>query len=265
MGVGFEKILNCRELGGVAVRDGRCVKHGRLLRSAHLGEATDADLTKLVDLGLRGVIDLRSSHEVGKMPDRDIPGAWHTQVEVLSLNGHLFKGMSKVFDKAASFEEGMAEFVMSEAAKMICDGFYISFVDDPDSQAAYARFFRELLSLEGAPVLWHCTQGKDRTGLAAAFILFALGADRKTVVDEFALSNDFYEEDMTRIKRMVALNGGGDAEFFCIDTLVGVCVKSFEDGLDWIDSMYGGMDSYLRNQLELTDRDLSSLKSHYLE
>jgi len=256
--------MNARELGGVRVRDGRQVRSGLLFRTAHLGEASDGDLEKLQELGVRGVIDLRSAYESGKMPDRTLPGAWHTQVEVLSLNGHLFKGMSKVFEKACSFEEGMAEFVMSEAAKMLCDGFYVSFVDDPESQASFARFFREILSSGGSPVLWHCTQGKDRTGLAAAFLLFALGASRAAVVEEFALSNVYYGNDMARIKAMVAEKGGGEEEFNCIDTLVGVNVRSFNEGLDWIDANYGGMDSYLASRLELTPDDASRLRELYL-
>lgn len=265
MDFNFRKILNARELGGIQVCDGRRVKSGKLIRTAHLSDATDADISVLESIGLKGVIDLRSSHETGKMPDRQVPGAWHTQVEVLSLNGHIFKGMSKVFDKAATFEDGMAEFCMTEAAKMLCDGFYISFVDDPESQAAYARFFREILSASGEPVLWHCTQGKDRTGLGAAFILFALGASREDVLKEFALSNDYYAEEMETIKKMVIERGGGKAEFVCIETLVGVNVDSFIEGLDWIETMYGGMDDYLHNQLELTDKEIGRLKEFYLE
>jgi len=261
----FQKIVNARELGGVRVRNGRRIRPGMLIRTAHLGEATDADIEVLRGYGIKAVVDFRSFNEAGRKPDRHVPGSKHIGIEVVSLNGHLFKGIEKAFKNADSFDEGMSEFVMTEAAKMVCDGFYVSFVDDPDSQNAYARFFREVLALKGAPVLWHCTQGKDRTGLAAAFLLFALGADRDTVLEEFAHSNTFYAEDIARIKKLVSSMGGGSAEMFCIDTLVGVNVPSFIEAFEWIDNVYGGMDSYLSNQLHLTQQDISLLQSYYLD
>ena len=263
--IAFDNIVNARELGGVKVQDGRRVKYGLLFRTAHLATASEADIEKLQKMGIRGVIDFRSENEAGRMPDKAVPGAWHIQLEVLLLNAHLYKGMNQAFDSSTTFEEGMSNFIMTEAAKMICDGFYISYVDDPDSQAAYARFFRELLSLEGKPALWHCTQGKDRTGLAAAFLLFALGADRNTVIEEFAISNIFYARDIAKVKAVVALKGGGLDEFNCVDTLVGVTIPGFMDGLDWIDKYYGGMDSYLANQLELDGNDIAKLREYYLD
>ena len=263
--IAFDHIPNARELGGVKVQDGRHVKNGLLFRTAHLAAASDSDIEELQRLGIRGIVDFRSEYESGRMPDKPVPGAWHTQIEVLSLNAHLYKGMNAAFDSSSTFEEGMSSFIMTEAAKMICDGFYISYVDDPDSQASYARFFRELLSLKGQPILWHCTQGKDRTGLAAAFLLFALGADRQAVIEEFAISNIFYARDIAKVKAVVAAKGGGYDEFNCVDTLVGVTVPGFMDGLDWIDKYYGGMDSYLTNQLELSGEDIAKLREYYLE
>ena len=265
MEVRFEKILNSRELGGIKVRDGRCVKAGKLFRTALLGEASDSDLEKLERCGIRAVFDFRSSYESGRLPDREIKGAEHIQIEVLSLNSHLYKGMSKAFEGEVSFEEGMAKFALTPAAHMLCDGFYLSFVSDPDSQKAFAKFFRRLLGLEGAPVLWHCSQGKDRTGLAAAFILFALGADRKTVLGDFARSNVTYAQEKEIIKSTVISLGGEADELDCIETLVGVSVRSFTQALDYIDKECGGIDNYLRDKLELSEQDILKLREYYLE
>ena len=260
----LEKVANPRELGGIRVQDGRSVKGGRLLRTAHLADATDADIRALQDLDVRIVIDLRTGYETGRQTDRRVPGAAYVEVSLISLNGHIYKGMADCFEDASCFEEGMAKFVMSPASKMLCDGFYVSFVDDPDSQAALARFFKEVLSVGGGTVLWHCTQGKDRTGLAAAFLLFALGASRQTVVDEFALSNVSYASDVAEVKKAVAAMGGAEPEFDCVQTLVGVSVREFEAALDWIDARFGGMQAYLRNQLALTDENIETLKEYYL-
>jgi len=262
--IAFDSIPNARELGGLRVKDGRMVRHGMLYRTAYLAFASDEDLRRLSeDYGIRKVIDLRSTHETTHKPDRPVAGAEYSQIEIVTLNGHLFKGMSKFFQGDVSFEEGMSHFVMEPAAKMLCDDFYVSFVDAPDCQECFEKFFREILSAKG-PVLWHCTQGKDRTGLSSAFLLHALGADRPTIMYDFNLTNDFYAHDIDVLDYMVARLGGGPEEFACIRTLVGVNSKLFVDALDWIDNKFGGLDAYIRNQLHISEAEIDILKKRYL-
>lgn len=263
MTIAFDSIPNARELGGLRVSDGRVVRRGMLYRTAYLAHASDADIAKLADYGISKVIDLRSGHEISQQPDRKVPGAEYVPIEIYSLNGHLFKGMSKFFQGDVSFEDGMSRFVMEPAAKMICDDFYVSFVDAPDCLESFERFFREILSAKG-PVLWHCTQGKDRTGLVAALLLFALGADRATVMYDFLLTNDSYARDLDVLDYKVAKLGGGPEEFACIRTLVGVNGKLFTAALDWIDSRFGGVDAYIKNQLHVSEAEIDVLKERYL-
>lgn len=260
----FQNIPNPRELGGLEVAGGRKVREGRLFRTGYLTYATDEDLRTIAEeMGVKKVIDLRSEYEIGREPDREVSGAQYVHAEVMSLNGHLFKGMAKCFAEAASFEDGMATFVMGEAAKMICDGFYVSFVADPGSIDAYKLFMQEVLSCDGAPILWHCTQGKDRTGLGAAFILGALGATRETIIKDFDLSNDSYRNEMARIKALVRTRGGSTEDLDCVDTLVGVNVRLFNDALDYIDTHFGGMDAFIRNQLRMSEADIEKLRELY--
>ncbi|MCQ2182627.1 MAG: tyrosine-protein phosphatase [Bacteroidales bacterium] len=262
--IAFDSIPNARELGGLRMKDGRLVRHGMLYRTAYLSFASDEDLRRLSEeFHIKKVIDLRSTHEITHKPDRMIKGSEYSQIEIITLNGHLFKGMSKFFQGDITFEEGMSRFVMEPAAKMLCDDFYISFVDAPDCQESFEKFFREILSAKG-PVLWHCTQGKDRTGLSAAFLLHALGADRSTIMYDFNLTNDYYAHDIDVLDYMVAKLGGGPEEFACVRTLVGVNSKLFVDALDWIDSKFGGMDSYIKNQLHVSEADINTLRERYL-
>lgn len=262
--IAFDSIPNARELGGLRMSDGRTIRHGILYRTGYLAYASDEDLRRLSeDYKISKVIDLRSTHEITHKPDRPIEGSDYTQIEIITLNGHLFKGMSKFFQGDVTFEEGMSHFVLEPAAKMLCDDFYISFVDAPDCQESFAKFFREVLSADG-PILWHCTQGKDRTGLSTAFLLHALGADKSTIMYDFNLTNDYYANDIDTLDYMVAKLGGGPEEFACIRTLVGVNSVLFTDALDWIDSKFGGIDAYIKNQLHVSEADIEILKSRYL-
>jgi len=262
--IAFDSIPNSRELGGLRMSDGRTIRRGMLYRTGYLSYASDDDLRRLSeDYGITKVIDLRSNHEISHKPDRPVPGAEYTQIEIITLNGHLFKGMSKFFQGDVSFEEGMSHFVMEPAAKMLCDDFYVSFVNAPDCQESFEKFFREVLSARG-PMLWHCTQGKDRTGLSTAFLLHALGADRSTIMYDFNLTNDYYAHDIDVLDYMVAKLGGGPEEFACIRTLVGVNPKLFTDALDCIDEKFGGLDSYIKNQLHISEAEINILKDRFL-
>lgn len=262
--ISFDKIPNARDLGGIRTTDGRTVRSGLLLRTGLLADASDNDIRRLSeDYRVAKVIDLRSDFEAGKMPDRCVPGAEYAHVEIITFNGHLFKGMHAFAETSSSFEEGMARFIMTPAAKMICEGFYVSFVDDPDCQESLGAFFRELLASRGT-VLWHCTQGKDRTGLCTALLLSALGVGRDEIMADYLLTNDFYRQDIRTVGDIVRSLGGGDEEMNCVLTLVGVNGKLFTDALDLIDSKYGGPGDYLKKQLRVSEEDISGLRLRYL-
>lgn len=262
--IAFDNIPNARDLGGIRTCDGRTVRSGLLLRSAYLVNASDADIARLSgDYALTKVIDLRSEYEVGILPDRRVPGTEYAHVEIVTLNGHLFKGMHSFFETSSSFEEGMAKFIMTPAAKMICDGFYVSFVDDPECQESLHRFFAELLSAKGA-VLWHCTQGKDRTGLCSALLLHALGVSREDLLKDFLVTNEYYAHEIEAVSGYVRRLGGGEKERTCVWTLVGVNEQLFVDALDRIDSRFGGPDAYMKNQLRISEADIMELRRRYL-
>lgn len=264
MEIRFDKIPNARDLGGIRTTDGHTVRSGLLLRTAFLVNASSEDLRRLSEeFHVAKVIDLRSKYEVGKMPDAEVAGAQHAHVEIVTLNGHLFKGMHAFAESSSSFEEGMARFIMTPAAKMICDGFYISFVEDPECQDSLHEFFSEVLSTDG-PVLWHCTQGKDRTGLCAALLLYALGVSREEVMKDFLITNESYARDIEEVNGYVRNLGGGEEETTCVWTLVGVNRQQFEAALDVIDSRFGGPEGFLKNQLRLSAEDITELRRRYL-
>ena len=73
---------------------------------------------------------------------------------------------------------------------MLDDRLYVNFLFSERGKSAYRALFRVLLELpEGRSVLWHCTDGKDRTGVASMLILAALGADRRTILEDYLLTN----------------------------------------------------------------------------
>ena len=75
-------IVNARDLGGYEVQDGRRIKSGQLLRTAHLADATPADLNYLTGLSLGTVIDFRKEEEMTGRTDKDVPGAEYVSIPI---------------------------------------------------------------------------------------------------------------------------------------------------------------------------------------
>ncbi len=175
----FEGIENVRELGGLERADGAAVRQGVLFRTGKLSEATDGDIERLKDIGLCAVMDFRDIGESRRSPDREVPGAVYYHLPALP-------DLGKLFTKSPRDESYTPQEVHNEFHSL-----YRYLALSPESHEAYARFFEILLASEGRPVLWHCTQGKDRTGVAAMLLLTALGFERETILREYMLTNEY--------------------------------------------------------------------------
>lgn len=259
-------IVNTRELGGLVMTDGRTVKHGLLLRGATLNKASESDIKCLEEeFGVRLIFDFRTEQEVRHAPDKDVPGAKYLWLPTLDpTNGE--KGKD-VFSAGGyrSAEELVLKGAFLPQVQEAARNMYTDIVDNEYSQLQYAVFLQRILEVEEGAIFWHCSQGKDRTGLGAAFILAALGADRETILEDYCISNDAYTEEVRQMKATILSQGGGENEMDVVQTFIGINVKHFIEGLDLIDSKYGGMDSYVRDILMLSDEDRARLQERYLE
>ena len=185
----FEGIENVRDLGGLLRADGRKTKPGLLLRTGRLEKATDADIARLADMGLACVIDFRDLDETKRAPDRPVPGASYHHLPALPPLNTMFR---RPDDPSYTANEVRADF----------KAIYRKLARSTEADEAYAEFFRLLLASEGRPVLWHCTQGKDRTGAAALLLLTALGFDEDTIFRDYLLTNEFTQGLMDRVTAM---------------------------------------------------------------
>lgn len=266
MNLNLTGIANVRELGGLVMEDGRTVRHGFLLRGASLNKATDSDIYLLSrDLNVKLIFDFRTEQEVRHAPDKDIPGARYLWLPTLDpSNGE--KGKD-VFSAGGyrSAEELVFKGAFLPQVQEAARNMYTDIVDNEYSQLQYAVFLQKIVAAEDGAIYWHCSQGKDRTGLGAAFILAALGASRDTILDDYIISADNYADDLEKMNAYLIEHGGGINELDVSQTFISVSVQHFIEGLDLIDSKYGGMDPYLRDTLLLSDEDRMKLQRRYLE
>lgn len=264
--IGLLGVPNARELGGYVLPDGRRVKRGLLIRTGELMRAADSDVDRLSNrYGVKLLFDFRNQTEAQHHPDREIPGAKHIWLPTLDpVSGVETEALWQKIGRI-----GLEEFISVNAAapevKRFASTFYTAMVDNEYTQVQYAAFFQSILNCPDGAILWHCSQGKDRTGLGAAFILAALGADRELILQDYRISNEVYAKDLAPLHLRVRELGGGQEEEGIVTTFIGVYEPLFLDALNLIDSKYGGMQNYLREILMLSEDDIATLKARYLE
>lgn len=266
-----KSIVNARDLGGYAVQDGRKVKDKVLLRAAHLADASDKDLEYLSQLPVTKVVDFRQESEKVERADRVVPGADYIVLPA-NASGKAKEQMTE--EEKKKFTRGKKKFdvkkiivfaAFNEKGQQVAREMYPNLLFDPENQRQFAKFFRHVLATKDGAVLFHCTQGKDRTGVASALLLAALGASRETIVADFDATNKVYEDDVKKYTRRVKFFGGKEDEIGVVKAFLGCNTDNFVKALNRIDQEYGSLEAYLKGPMGLTDEDIQVLRERYLE
>ncbi len=255
-------ISNARELGGYVLPDGSRIRKGLLLRGGALSDASDEDIAGLsARYGVRRIFDFRTLEEVTAAPDREVPGA--DRIWLPAIDPDTEKAASSTLPKEAFSD--LASWLLRNSGdtfvQRVAASLYSEMVMNEYTQLQYAAFMSEIAGAPDGAVYWHCSQGKDRTGLGAAFILSALGADRELIMYDYMISAQYYENELQALFRKVQT----DAQKEVIRTFISVNPRYFVNALDLIDRRFGSLTEYLKGPLCVTDYDISVLKERYLE
>ncbi len=178
---GLPAVRNIRELGGIKARDGRHVRHGLLYRGSTLEGLTNEEQAAVDSLDLRCVLDLRAASEAAEHPEYVPAGAVYQRVAGM----YEPSGAEMDFSPAAI---GRMESV--GGAEDIMLTLYLTMARDNPALHALV----EHLVAGDAPLYFHCSAGKDRTGIAAALILTILGVPDKAIMENFLLTNRYRAE-----------------------------------------------------------------------
>lgn len=264
--IGLESVPNARELGGYVMPDGGIVRHGKLLRGGLLCQATESDLKRLRDeFHVSHVFDFRTDGEVKHTPDPEMPGVKSTWLPTIDPQLEKLGTSTLPAEAYRNLPVYLVAHASSPKVQDIARHIYTDMVINEYTQLQYAAFLQSIINTPDGAIYWHCSQGKDRTGLGSAFLLAALGADEELILDDFNMSNWFYQDEIKALKERIHANGGGVEEDKVVQTFIGVNTEYFVDALHLIDATYGSLDDYLTQQLCLTDEDRQVLKIRYLE
>ena len=147
------------------------------------------------------------------------------------------------------------------------DGLYIRFLEDDCGKESYKQFFRELIGLdEGRAVLFHCTQGKDRTGVAAMLILSALGVPEEVIIEDYMMTNIYNSNRIAKERKMLEVLNGLSPEK--IERYLMVMDKVSESTMTSViahlKEKYGSVKGFILTELEVSDTEIDMLKDKFL-
>jgi protein-tyrosine phosphatase len=232
---------NFRDLGGYATRDGRTVRWRQIFRSNHLGHLTDDDAAVLRSLGVKRAFDFRGTGE-----------RTEALCGIADITVHSLPVEPTVVAALRAIAAGGTPLSADHAVEVMRDS-YRSYVQQ--NTPRFRALFAHLLE-DRAPLVIHCTAGKDRTGFACALVLHALGVPDEVIADDYLLTNQFYKRDPSASTELPDE----------IKQVLGTVRTTFlEASFAAIEADYGSLEGYFRDGLGLGERERKALEGRYLQ
>jgi protein-tyrosine phosphatase len=248
--VPLEGTQNFRDLGGYPTEDGRRVRHGRIYRADALTTLSTRDLAHLDEIGLRLVVDFRGDEEVTLEP-----GPYRAHPEVAYLNVPIGENASPT-EWRDRFERGdlgdLDEHWLPRSYAAMLDG----------RPEAFAEVMNTLGGESALPAVFHCTAGKDRTGVMAMLLLRLLGVPREHVIADYALTAEYTGGKIKAANRWFS-DRGVDLEQAA--HLFSARPANMEATLDHLETKHGGIERYAREALSLDATLIANLRDELTE
>lgn len=243
--------INFRELGGNTAADGRRIKRGWLYRSGSLDSLTAKDCDFLNTVPVSHILDYRDADEVASKPDVLWEGVQYHHVPANPLSHEVSANLEHLTQQTIDAFD--PETFMLELYRRL-----------PFNNPAYQKLAALLAQPGGGAIVQHCAVGKDRTGIGSALVLFALGADRNTVLEDYLLTETTlapFRTDMLN-KMSIKLNDKALEKFGYV---LSVREVFMDTALKSIDDLYGSTDIWLEKEYGITAEQRQILRDRYLE
>lgn len=243
----LQDAVNFRDIGGYRTLDGHETRWGLVYRAGQLSGLGEADLATLAGLKLSLVCDLRTPEETTEAPDALPDGVHYRHIPVQTRSSRRLQAQSLLITRR------MDDFMRRVYTEVAID----------QNAAVIGAIFRHIADGD-LPLAYHCTAGKDRTGITTALLLALLGVPDETIQADYSLSNRYFavyqaigEAAVTPFKRFG----------ITLETLQPVFVANpvmIAATLDHVRSTYGGVETYLVRQAGLTAAQLDRIRERLL-
>ncbi|WP_416308244.1 tyrosine-protein phosphatase [Neptunicella sp. SCSIO 80796] len=250
---------NFRDLGGYQTTDGKTVKWGKIYRSGVLAGLTDQDYQFINELDIKTVVDFRTNSERSS----EVTDWRASAIDVIQKDYEMDFDMSQIgaLLRRPDLNKQMMENMMAQMYPRILE----------DQKQNYTAMFDALVNSNDG-LLFHCTAGKDRTGISALLVLTALGVDKQTAIDDYMATNQYLDphalmpknnEQMDpKMAAMMQMFASLPADV--VQPLMGVTQPLIEAAISKMESQHGSILQYIQQELDVSDKDISVLRQKYL-
>ena len=229
---------NFRDLGGFRTKEGRYTKWGKLFRADELSNLSGSDLKYLTSIPIASVIDFRAQAEARRSPDKLPPTVQFTYPIAITPGNLSTEGIQ------ANLLKANIDSHMKHMNRLL--------VSDPACVRAFRIFFAIVQNNLSAPLIFHCSAGKGRAGMAAALVLFSLGVDEETVMEDYLTSkiylSDKYDAFIAKYPRAESI--------FTVKRMF------LQAGINQIKRDHGSIMNFLTKELKV---DIVRMRRLYLE
>ncbi len=271
--INLEGTINTRDLGGYLTLDNRRVKRRMFIRSDSLDQLSLSDISVFErEYHLRFDVDLRSQGEIDEKKDKEIPGCLFIHAPITKELSPIKRGKEQDLNIADPALKGIIGYIYfldenGDISKAM-ENVYLDFLLSSCGRENYSLLFKTMLKLkDGESLLFHCKDGKDRTGVAAALFLSILNVPEKVVIEDYLLTNKMVEKkakareqvlrDVYLIKDEVLINSAV--------SITGVRPNWIEATLNKIKEDYGDVENYFLKGLNFTKEEITKLRDIALE
>jgi protein-tyrosine phosphatase len=243
--------VNLRDIGGYPTTDGKRVRWKQVYRSGTLNELSPSDVEQLAKHNLRLICDLRSPDEVADSPD-----------DAARFGAH-YKHLPIQADRSAMRQLRAAFFQPERLTDIMRESYNTIILED--NAAFIGQILRDISDPANLPLLFHCTAGKDRTGVTAALLLAVLGVPDHIIAADYALSNRYYHRFRAQVAGVVKKVGWMGLSVDSIHPLLIADGDMMIEMLAALRARYGSIEAYLTERAGLTPQHLHNLRQNLLE
>ena len=264
MDLKLQGVKNSRDLGGLEAYDGRKMKSARLFRTGNLSMLTEADIELLRSYNLKRVLDFRTQTVINATPNVKIDGVEYIHVpivkelasRVMSKNDYETKTIGEILLRfTADFGGKGHDWMMA---------FYKDLYSSEYSLSQYKIFFDYLKETTQGATVFHCTAGKDRTGVGAILLLTLLGIKREQIIEDYLKTNESAIIDV-REAQALGIERGYDREIILDIERVNCVMKEYAEAVFAFIDTYPTPEAFFKDKMGIDDDYIKSLRDNYLE
>ncbi|MCD8015910.1 MAG: tyrosine-protein phosphatase [Lachnospiraceae bacterium] len=225
---------NVRDLGGYPAQNGITAKKV-FLRADGLQNLSDSDITKLVHYGVCRIIDLRSDREAKYMPDRaGTIACFHVgMLDQMNSAGFNGDGPESMFSLYQSLLDHSAEQI--------------------------SKVIHLLAEVKNGVSLFHCTAGKDRTGVVTMLLMDLAGVPAEYIIADYSVTETYMKDIFAQQKEQARANG-----IEIKDYMLRSNPEDMECTLTYLHQKYTDAQTYLLDYCHCSKEDINSIRKRFL-